>query len=308
MSRWVAAARALADAAGLVDALDSQAALARWGQGGGSAAASDLRLWLDIAQDLALQDLGRGPGLYLSHGAYLQDAQGSGNDAHAFARGVYDQQAAQGEALRPDGITEDSVHAWLADADGPLHPREGRTLVDADKPGAYTWNKAPRLDGRVVEVGALARQAVDGHALVRDLLKDSGGGNVYTRVVARLLEIARILMLMERWLQAIEPRAPFHAAPAPAPRDAQGAGLSEAARGSLGHWVRIENGRIANYQIIAPTSWNFSPRDRQGTPGALEAALVGAPVDADRDGAQGGSVAVQHIVRSFDPCMVCTVH
>jgi hydrogenase large subunit len=88
------------------------------------------------------------------------------------------------------------------------------------------------------------------------------------------------------------------------PDHADAYGLCEAARGSLGHWLSIREGRIANYQIIAPTSWNFSPRDRQGTPGALEAALVGAPV------AEGDKtpVAVQHIVRSFDPCMVCTVH
>jgi hydrogenase large subunit len=83
-----------------------------------------------------------------------------------------------------------------------------------------------------------------------------------------------------------------------------GVGLVEAARGSLGHWLRVERGRIASYQIVAPTSWNFSPRDAAGTPGALEAALQGAPV---RQG-EATPVAVQHVVRSFDPCMVCTVH
>jgi hydrogenase large subunit len=81
-------------------------------------------------------------------------------------------------------------------------------------------------------------------------------------------------------------------------------GLVEAARGALGHWLRVERGRIAQYQIIAPTSWNFSPRDAAGQPGPLEAALVDAPV---RPG-ETTPVAVQHIVRSFDPCMVCTVH
>jgi hydrogenase large subunit len=86
--------------------------------------------------------------------------------------------------------------------------------------------------------------------------------------------------------------------------DADAFGLCEAARGSLGHWLSIRGGLIANYQIIAPTSWNFSPRDRHGTPGALEAALVGAPVQPG----EKTPVAVQHIVRSFDPCMVCTVH
>jgi uptake hydrogenase large subunit len=88
------------------------------------------------------------------------------------------------------------------------------------------------------------------------------------------------------------------------PAEANGIGLTEAARGALGHWLRVERGRIANYQIVAPTTWNFSPRDAGGVPGALEAALVGAPV---HDG-EATPVAVQHIVRSFDPCMVCTVH
>jgi Ni,Fe-hydrogenase I large subunit len=88
------------------------------------------------------------------------------------------------------------------------------------------------------------------------------------------------------------------------PDDADGVGQTEAARGSLGHWVAIRDGKIANYQIIAPTSWNFSPRDAGGVAGALEAALVGAPVLPGED----TPVAVQHIVRSFDPCMVCTVH
>jgi hydrogenase large subunit len=68
--------------------------------------------------------------------------------------------------------------------------------------------------------------------------------------------------------------------------------------------MRVKKGRILNYQIIAPTTWNFSPRDAQGVPGALEQALVDAPV---RTG-EVDPVAVQHIVRSFDPCMVCTVH
>ena len=83
-----------------------------------------------------------------------------------------------------------------------------------------------------------------------------------------------------------------------------GIGLTEAARGSLGHWLVVQDGRLANYQIVAPTSWNFSPRDAQGTPGALEQALVNAPVQAG----ETTPVSVQHIVRSFDPCMVCTVH
>jgi hydrogenase large subunit len=88
------------------------------------------------------------------------------------------------------------------------------------------------------------------------------------------------------------------------PARGSGVGLAEAARGALGHWIAVDGGRIAQWQIVAPTSWNFSPRDAAGTPGALEAALVGTPVAAG----ETTPVAVQHVVRSFDPCMVCTVH
>jgi hydrogenase large subunit len=176
------------------------------------------------------------------------------------------------------------------------------TLPDVDKPAAYSWNKAPRLDGRVVETGAIARQWADGQPLITDVVQRHGS-QVASRVLARLIELARVLPMMERWLGAIVPREPFYT-PDRLPDEGEGMGLTEAARGALGHWVRWRNGRLLHYQIVAPTSWNFSPRDAQGQPGALEAALVGAPV---RPG-ERTPVAVQHIVRSFDPCMVCTVH
>ncbi len=282
-----------------VAALDSPGALQAWQA---RAAGSDLALFLDIAADAGLATLGPGPGRYLSYGAYAQPDGG-----HALAQGVWDAAQARRLPLDATQITEDMRHAWLNEGDGgqPLHPTRGLTRPLPDKPDAYTWNKAPRLAGRVVETGAIARQLVDGQPLIRAVAAEHGG-TVYTRVLARLLELARILPMMERWLMALQPHEPFHQVQA-LPTEAQGAGLSEAARGALGHWLRIDNGRIAHYQIVAPTSWNFSPRDAAGVPGALEAALVGAPLDTTPDGA-GTSVAVQHIVRSFDPCMVCTVH
>jgi hydrogenase large subunit len=176
------------------------------------------------------------------------------------------------------------------------------TQPEPDKPDAYTWNKAPRLDGRVVETGAIARQLAAAHPLVRDVVARHGG-TVYTRVLARLLELAQVVPSMEQWLRQLVVNDPYCQTMA-LPEEGVGVGLSEAARGSLGHWLEVRRGRIANYQIVAPTTWNFSPRDAAGTPGALEQALVGAPV---LDG-ETTPVAVQHVVRSFDPCMVCTVH
>ncbi|MBK1636472.1 nickel-dependent hydrogenase large subunit [Rhodovulum adriaticum] len=264
-------------------ALSTRDALLGWDRG-------DAGLFLRIAADLDLDRLGRGAGRYLSFGAY-PDAGG-----HAFAPGIWRDGARA--PLDLADMVEDLSHAWML---GPAsHPADGQTLPDEDmRADAYSWCKAPRLAGAPMETGALARQVIDGHPLARDL----AGGGVLARVAGRLLELARSQAVMEDLARGIDPAAPFMD-PAPEVQDGHGVGLVEAARGALGHWVRIEKGRIASYQIVAPTTWNFSPRDAQGQPGPLEAALVGAPVQPG----ETTPVSVQHIVRSFDPCMVCTVH
>ncbi len=268
-----------------VAALDSAAALARWA---GEKPRGDFGAFLGIADDLALKRLGRGLGRFMSYGNYPQEKS-------QFLRGgVWDGQL---HALDAQAIAEDVSHAWL---DGETrHPAQGVTRPQDEKAAGYTWCKAPRLAGLPMETGALARQVVNGHPLARDLVAREGA-NVRSRVVARLLEIAVILPEMEKWVQQLVPGEPF-CMQGELPQEGAGAGMVEAARGSLGHWLTVEDGRIANYQIVSPTTWNFSPRDSDGTPGPLEQALVGTP-------AGEGNVAVQHVVRSFDPCMVCTVH
>lgn len=276
-----------------VVALESEAQLEAWA-GEQPPESSDFRRFLTIAESLSLDRMGRAGDRFMSYGAY------DGEGGPLFAAGLFAEGRLQ--ALDPEAIVEDVSHAWMAQREGPRHPYRGLTVPDADAPEGYSWCKAPRLGGQVVEVGALARQVVDGHPLVRDLVATSGG-NVRNRVIARLLEIARIVMAMEDWARALQPREAF-CAHAELPSEGEGAGLIEAARGSLGHWLKIRNGVILNYQIISPTTWNFSPRDSAEVRGALETALQGAPL---REGEQD-PVAVQHIVRSFDPCMVCTAH
>jgi len=77
----------------------------------------------------------------------------------------------------------------------------------------------------------------------------------------------------------------------------------EAPRGALGHWIRIADGKIKNYQAVVPSTWNGSPRDAAGQPGAYEAALVGTPV-ADPE----QPIEILRTIHSFDPCMACAVH
>jgi len=79
-------------------------------------------------------------------------------------------------------------------------------------------------------------------------------------------------------------------------------GLIEAPRGSLGHWVKIENKVISNYQLVVPTTWNASPRDEKNVAGPIEQALIGLPVNPDNP------VNIVRVIRSFDPCLACAVH
>jgi Ni,Fe-hydrogenase I large subunit len=273
-------------------AINSLAQLQQW-SAQDSPQSCDLRFFLYLSEKLQLEQLGQTRNHFMSYGAYPLQGE------HLFAQGVWSDELL---SLDTQAISEDISHSWLAQQQSPSHPYNGVTIPDADAADGYTWCKAPRLAGDVVEVGALARQLVSGQPLILDLIADSGG-NVRNRVIARLFELARVVVEMETWAKGIVPKQAF-CQTLPVPEEAEGMGLVEAARGSLGHWLRIRKGRILNYQIIAPTTWNFSPRDQNGTPGALEQALAGTLLRDE----ESEPVAVQHIVRSFDPCMVCTVH
>ena len=154
----------------------------------------------------------------------------------------------------------------------------------ASRPVSYTHLDVYK---RQLETGALARQVVAGQPLARDLVARHGA-SVTARIVARMIELASVLPAMERWVRDIVPGEAFcHAAALP--ESGQGVGLVEAARGSLGHWVSVKRGHIERYQIIAPTTWNFSPRDADGQPGPLERALVGLPAG------EGAPPTIQHL-------------
>ncbi|MGB0732392.1 MAG: nickel-dependent hydrogenase large subunit [Pontibacterium sp.] len=253
----------------------------------------DLRAFLHLSDQLGLDALGSASNQFLSFGNYIQP---SGDKF--IPSGVW--QNGQLSALDTALIREDVTHSWMQ-ASAALHPQEGETVPSLDKADAYSWCKSPRLGGDVVEVGALARQLAANHPLVVELVNRSGG-NVMTRTLARLLELAIVIPEMQRWAKAIDVKGEFCAQGAIP--DGEGVGLIEAARGALGHWIEVKKGKIHNYQIIAPTTWNFSPRDAQQQAGALEQALEGAPVRAG----EKTPVSAQHIVRSFDPCLACTVH
>jgi hydrogenase large subunit len=296
----------------------------------------DLQLVASFYKDWA--DLGGGVGNYLSYGDFPSDT--SGNPANLWLpRGLVlnrnlgnppqplDQQLIKEYVTRSwytytggDGV---SKHPWEGETQpnytGPQPPFE---LLDTD--GKYSWLKAPRYSDVPAEVGALARMLVAyaaGHTRVRDVVGQVLGAlgvgpealfSTLGRVAARGVETLVIAEKMQDWITELETNMnsgnlAIHNGtrwdPSTWPAQAMGWGATEAPRGALGHWVRIQNGTIQNYQCVVATIWNGSPRDAQGQRGPWEEALIGTPVV---DPAK--PVEVLRTIHSFDPCMACAVH
>ncbi|UCF09303.1 MAG: nickel-dependent hydrogenase large subunit [Candidatus Bipolaricaulota bacterium] len=234
-------------------------------------------------------------------------------DGMRFAPGTMDADSAVG-GLDAERITESIRHAWYeADAD-PLPPSRGETHPKPGKEGGYSWVKAPRYDGKVHEGGPLARVLLAYSRedpvivpLVDDALRALGADrdalhSALGRHLARAIECKVVADAMAEWVLELAPGEPVYCS-YELPEEGEGAGLVAAPRGALGHWVRIEGGRIAHYQCVVPTTWNASPMDDAGEPGPMEQALLGTPVrDPDNP------FEIVRIVRSFDPCLACAVH
>lgn len=259
-------------------------------------------------------DVGRGPARYLSYGAWDQDAEPDlTRRGRSLPGGTLDGTRMAYEPLDPSKITEQVRHSWY-NTGTDLPPSLGKTEPEPDKAEAYSFLKAPRYAGEVHEVGPLARMLVayaQDHPEVKPLvdgaLTELRAGpealfSVMGRHAARALECKAIADAMAGWVLELKPGEPV-CARFEVPDSGSGMGLTEAPRGSLGHWIEIEDGVIANYQAVVPTTWNCSPRDDRGEPGACEQALTGATV---RD--PENPLELMRIVRSFDPCLACAIH
>jgi hydrogenase large subunit len=122
------------------------------------------------------------------------------------------------------------------------------------------------------------------------------------RHLARAISAKVIADNCEKWLLALKPGEPTYVE-YEIPEEAAGMGLIEGSRGALGHWIEIKDKKISNYQAVVPTTWNASPRDDDGNPGPMEQALIGTEVK-DKD----NPFELVRIVRSFDPCLACSIH
>jgi hydrogenase large subunit len=227
-----------------------------------------------------------------------------------------------------DNVSESIAHAWY-DGDWQRHPWEEETepkWSKFDDDGKYSWVKAPRFEGKPMQVGPLA-QVLVGFALgheptVRWAKKtlDTAGSvagvtlgpeilhSTLGRHAARMIRTCVIAELAEKHWKLLADNigggdvAIFNPPSFP-DGEQRGFGFHEAPRGTLSHFVVIRDGKIHNYQAVVPSTWNAGPRDGQNQPGPYEASLVGTPVaNAELP------LELLRTIHSFDPCLACAIH
>lgn len=252
---------------------------------------------------------GRGCGNLLAYGAFPVPTNGGFEKFQP--GGVLYSEGKNMEDLNPDEITESVEYSWYHGS--TAHPATSFPQPEPFKEKAYSWLKSPRYKGRVFEVGPLARvlvayagnvqpwkDAVD-EALNNSGMKIDDMISVAGRHLCRGIECRMLLKEAEKWLLKIDTDGEFYF-DYEIPQESKGFGLSEGARGAVGHWVSIKDKKIAHYQVISPTTWNCSPRDENGNPGPLEQALMGLKIKDENH-----PVEALRVVRSFDPCLACSV-
>ncbi len=279
---------------------------------------------------------GAGVGNFLAYGEY---PEGDDSAPRLFLpRGViHARNFMQIEPMSPEKITEQVKHSWYnyeGGDDKGLHPFKGETNPAYTGPTPpydrlnldekYSWLKSPRYNGQPMEVGPLARMLVaygSGQQRVKELvgkvLSALGVGpealfSTLGRLAARAIETQVLIEKMDDWVSELAEsmaRRDYRIQdnskwdPGSWPKDCFGAGFHEAPRGALGHWVHIQDGAIANYQCVVPSTWNAGPRDTAGQRGPYESALVGTPIAKPDQ-----PLEILRTVHSFDPCMACGVH
>jgi hydrogenase large subunit len=260
-------------------------------------------------------EIGKGCGNLLSYGVFDLDVREKdlAKRRRLHTQGITSASTLKNNTLDASKITEDVKNSWYKSGSG-LNPSQGKTEADPEKSGAYSWLKAPRYDSEVYEVGPLARMVVSYIAgeptvqqLVNDTLAQLNAGpevlfSVLGRHAARALECKFVADKMADWVLELKPDEPV-CVDYTTPSESEGMGLWEAPRGALGHWIRIKDSKIANYQCVVPTTWNASPADDKGQPGPIEQAVTGTKIKDESN-----PFEIVRIVRSFDPCIACAVH
>lgn len=226
--------------------------------------------------------IGTRPPTFISYGVF--DPRFGGH----FSPGVYD-----GQQVLPvvaEAIQESIAFSWFE------RSTEGVVRPAPNKPEAYSWAKAPRYYGLALEGGPLARKVIR-----------NGPGSCYPagtiqRHLARAEEACLIADWMGDWLQTL-PEQGRYISPLIDVTKTKAIQMNDAPRGALLHAMETSADEIAFYDIITPTTWNFSPKDDHGKPGPAEEALMGTVVQDPAN-----PIEIGRIIRAFDPCITCGTH
>ncbi|MDP4300287.1 nickel-dependent hydrogenase large subunit [Leptothrix discophora] len=162
----------------------------------------------------------------------------------------------------------------------PEQPDQARALGQAMAEAGYT--RAPHWRGGVPDTGPWNR-------LARSATPKPAG--LPQRLLARWTELLSLALPAGGW-------RPAHGAVALGPH--QALAWVETARGLLAHRVSLDrpgaDAVMADWQVLAPTEWNFHPR------GTLARALAALPADT----ASNAEVA-RGMACAYDPCMACEI-
>lgn len=283
---------------------------------------SDLAFYWKAGLSYGLDSYGGGLGRYITWGylphedKYQNPTIENRNDAVIMKSGIYDSHLGKHLTMDESRVRENVSRAWYDEADGSPHPFERTTVPVGKNPpdfeGRYTWSTAVKdYELGRCEAGPFARQLVaggtHGHSwqhqdpFILDCFKKLGGASLHLRQLGRMHETIKLYRQAERCLREFRLDEPFYQKPKA--KDGKGWGATEAIRGALAHWIEVEGGKIKNYQIISPTTWNVGPRDEEGHRGPIEEALMNIPIANKED-----PIEVGHVARSFDSCLVCCVH
>ncbi len=285
--------------------------------------------------DEALEGIGGGIGNYMCYGGFNQDDLPFYESSKLFPSGIVkNRDLTKVFDIDQTKITEDVTHAWYEGTTN-LHPYDGVTkpaytgfarkednIAYLDTKNKYSWIKSPLYDDERMEVGPLARMIVgvaraderiskyvttflkNGNLPIKVLFSTVG------RTAARAIETELMVDIMMTWIDELASNVAHGDLSTwtefnfdNVSKDAQGFGMEEAPRGGLGHWIKIKDGKVANYQAVVPSTWNAAPRDYKGRLGAYESSLIGTKV-ANPD----QPLEILRTIHSFDPCIACAVH
>lgn len=272
---------------------------------------------------------GRGSGNFMSSGGYALAGAEEHNDL--FESGViWGHNFDQLDEFDVSHITEEASRSWYAD-EAPTSPYDETTepsYTDLNDDGTlktegkYSWIKAPRYQGQPMEVGPVARMLIgylkNGQYIrpvMQNFMDETGlelidFSTTVGRNAARAVEAEVTCDLIFSFVSELIENIKYYDEETwtkyefdSLPTTTKGHAVLEVPRGTLSHFVRINEAKVANYQAVVPTTWNASPKDAKGQRGPYEEAIVGLTL---ADPSQ--PLEVLRAVHSFDPCLACAVH